>query len=451
MDQARIEFLLDDGWVLVNRLHQWLAAFPQGLNDRNALAELIGGLQRLWSVADDLRLKRLARVTLGLEQLFERLCARNLDFSTEEMQNVITSNVSGLQGMLLELEATREEPEILELNSLARLERFVLQPVRHHSEPVTSLIETSSLHFDDSQTTTISFETAVGLSDDERSVVIAETCDRPHVDQAWLELLEQFVVQIDATCHRLHERMVADELPYATTTSRLEHLAATTRELVERVVFRPQLDLAAPMLDRMETAVSLMIPEHSLPQLMTVEVISEVNRVGNESTFDTIVAPATLIGSTDETSVDGAPLVTPNLQELVKIQLAPRRVLVVEESLFYRHLICLAAQSASYETHAVESIEQGVSALEQSSNFQAILIGSAITPEMAQAIEQHRQSHGLKVIGLKGSEQTQLAADGVDDQVARSQPHQLISVLDRLLEDSSSDKRLSTEHSRATQ
>ena len=434
MDQARVEFLLDDGWVLVGQFHQWLSEFPAMNNGRESVIELINGLQRLWSLSDDLKLKRISRVCLGMEQLLERFCSRNLAFSAEELNAVLTQNVSCLQELLLGFEAMREEPEFPDPESVRRLERFTLQSLIY---PVTELIAVEP------QATSLVIADSVEPSDETQLVphqevpLEREAVSETSVEDGLLTMLEQFVAQLDETCQRLHARMVEEEAPYVTTTSRLEHLAASTRELFDQLAQRSRGGSSAPDVLMFHESLPMTTLEDA--QLRTSETdlavvaeranwISDVALELNE----TIELDETTEFRFDDVITEGSIAFEP-AGTAPAVAVPARRVLIVEESLFYRHLICMAVQSAGFEPLMADSGTQALEKLEHADDFSAILIGETVSAELAQAIATRRQSHGLKVVGITQTDRSQPELDGIDGHVLRSQPQQLVSILNTLL------------------
>lgn len=424
MDQARVEFLLDDGWVLVGRFHQWLSEFPALKNGRESVVELIDGLQRLWAMSDDLKLKRVSRICVGLEQLLERFCSRSLVFSAEELKDVLTANVSTLQEVLLGLEATREEPELPDAEGVRKLERFSLQTIWR---PVTDMIPVAA------EQPSVPFELIVESVDKTlliphvEPVVERDAIDQHDVDDGLLTMLEEFVAQLDETCHRLHVRMVADQTPYVTTTSRLEHLAASTRELVEQMLQRTRGEMPSQEILTLHQPMSVPALPISQPNPTTDSFVA--NDLASSMTNDTIDLDETTEFLFTDLPSDVSVVCEPAPPVAAPVQ----RVLVVEESLFYRHLICMAVQSAGFEPSMAESVGQGLQLLEQSHDFSAILISEIISADLAQLIADRRQTDGLKVVGLTQTDRSSQVMEGVDGHVVRTQPQQLVQILSILL------------------
>ncbi|WP_010582777.1 response regulator [Schlesneria paludicola] len=425
MDQARVEFLLDDGWVLVGRFHQWLSAFPAMTNGRESVIELIDGLQRLWSMSDDLKLKRVSRICVGLEQLLERFCSRSLVFSAEELKDILTTNVSSLQEVLLGLEATREEPEIPDAEGVRKLERFSLQTIW---QPVADMIPVQA------DAPSIPFELSIEPAGETQlvphlePVVEREAVEQDSIDDGLLTMLEQFVAQLDETCHRLHVRMVADQTPYVTTTSRLEHLAASTRELVEQIAQRSRSEMPAPEPLTLHEPPSFAALPVTQPLPLTADA-SEAQDQALSISNETIDLDET----TEFLFTDLPSEVSVAYEPVPPVAIPSHRILIVEESLFYRHLICMAVQSAGFEPCMAESAAQALEILEPSDEFSAILIGETVSASLAQLIADRRQSRGLKVIGLTQTDRSSQEMGGVDGHVLRTQPQQLVMILNRLL------------------
>ena len=110
------------------------------------------------------------------------------------------------------------------------------------------------------------------------------------------------------------------------------------------------------------------------------------------------------------------------------------RILVVEGSLFYRHLIQLALQSAGYE---VESVAPTASdflgmTVESLACYPAIFLTVEIQQEMAGKIEQARRTSSVKLIGLQGTDQGENFPVDCDAFARKSKPQLLITVLEEL-------------------
>ena len=111
------------------------------------------------------------------------------------------------------------------------------------------------------------------------------------------------------------------------------------------------------------------------------------------------------------------------------------RVLIVEDSLFYRNLIGIALRSVGYDS---DSIKSDVNAFEtiqnaRSSDYCAILVGEPVTTEVADAIMSFRTVNGVPVIRLMTSGNDESFPFIVDASVSKSNPRQLIVTLNHLL------------------
>ena len=253
-------------------------------------------------------------------------------------------------------------------------------------------------------------------------------------------MLEQFVAKLDDTCHRLHARMLRDESPYVATTSRLEHLSQATRELVEQIarvvgtadstVFRDELRADAPPF-AIDVLPHRRLTEESLEKTILPTLLPQLANTAME-----------LPRLSQSMSISES-LPIPDRAEPIEVKMKSRRILILEESPFYRHLIGIAVQSAGYEPHSVESDTQALAALEQSTDFCAILRGAFVSSALEEGIRHHRQTNRVKVIGLTMSGHEISAAIEVDELVSKSHPQQLIGVLERLLKNSSGEMRMS--------
>lgn len=449
MDQSRFESFLDDGWSLVGQLHVWLSKWPHSSRDQSSLVDLISQLQSAWGIAEDLEFHRIARICLALEQSMERLCARNLEFTIERL-NDLANVVACLQDVLLGLEATREEPAC-DLMSIAVVERHQSLPVwvaPPEPELALAIREPDSLASE--QLERFANE-IVPLADSEQLPVVPTTdreteCD--YVDRTLLVMLEEFVNKIDDTCHKLHVRMVADEAPYVSTTSRLEQLAQSTRELVSDIARQARANVATIPFDMARSIESPVTAAAAaaaaaLPVNLEADGMEEAAKFPQPSEEEAAVATTESADRVHDIQEELDRAEESIQQIVVDTPIKPKRILIVEESLFFRHLIGLAVQSAGFDSCSAETVDQGMAYLHQSPDFHAILIGSVVSAEIAQAISMSRQMHGAKVIGLVATDSLERQSDDVDACVSRSNPIQLISKLNQILSESTDPLRKS--------
>ena len=444
MDQARIELFLDEGWSLIGRLHQWLARWPEASSDQQTIDGLIRGLQAIWATSDDLGVKRLARTSLALEQMLERFYAGTLEFSAERLED-FTKGIGCLQELLLGLEATREEPLFSDLDAILQLERHA-HLANWVSDEEDSAAATENIV--KIPAPPLSFATEVESDGALSSPLQIPDADAVPItiERTLIRMLEQFVVKLDDTCQQLHARMLIDQSPYVTTTSRLEHLAQVTRELVEQIILQPRNSNSIMQIGSAKDSESLL----TVDQILT-PLVEEVPFVVED--LDIQIAPTTFSVELAVLDNEFAELqlklpiiesITPQIGPSV-VDFKPKsgRILIVEPSLFYRHLLGTAVHSAKYETHIVDSFERGIEALQQASDFIAVLVDSLVHPAMAVAIKHQRQANGLRVIGLTTSAQKPSTPEDFDDCVSRSHPQKLISTLDRVLNESTNHIRIS--------
>jgi hypothetical protein len=108
-------------------------------------------------------------------------------------------------------------------------------------------------------------------------------------------------------------------------------------------------------------------------------------------------------------------------------------ILILEESLFYRHLISMALQCAGYDSVALEPLRDEASAQDLDLNYRAILVTSSVTIRMHEQIQRSRDASNPFVIGLKANDQDDQFDVELDAIVLKSKPQQLVSVLSQLL------------------
>ena|GEM_PF-2741359 len=449
MDQARIENFLDDGWSLIGRLHQWLSQLPQTSNDQVVINGLIRSLQSTWANANDLRILRLARTSLDLEQMLERFCAGSLEFTTQFLED-FTAGVGCLQELLLGLEATREEPQFSNVDAVLRMERHIHEATwgncenitvaapENFAETSTPLVAENAAEF---SANAILIEPAKSQSEISQIEVAQKSIER-----TLLKMLEQFVAKLDNTCQQLHARLLTDESPHVTTTSRLEHLAQVTRELVDQMMQQPRHNQPAPF----ETIEK--IPETSpiLDEFLPLFVHEESQTIEEEFSE---LPPTEFAVELDKLEREIAELQpelsipehTSSISNPGVIDITSRlgRVLIVEESLFYRHLLGTAVLSTGYAIHTAESMAQGIADLERPNDFMVMIVDAVIPPALIEAIKHCRQQNGIRVIGLTTSANQQSTELEFDDCVPKLHPQKLIGALHRVLDGSSNQIRIS--------
>lgn len=348
MDTGRVETLLNQGWSLVGLLHQWLSSWAQVYHDADELVDLISSLQSFWACADDLKLKRLSRNTLVLEEFFERVCAKRVDVTSEHLKD-LRAGIANFEDLLLGYEATGEEPVNLEVDVLQRLERHS----RHKSGPVKSTATTEIRHRRQSEVPVVRATALVPVSTS--AVTALATVDEPR------------------------------HIPTVEVVTLVEPL--TPKRLEQK---------NAPHFDQLERYRS--IRRDGIDSLVTEEL-----------------------------------LLTP--EEASEVDSDSQVVLILEESLFYRHLLQMALRSAGYETETIEPLvgEAYSTTRELLVPCRVILVTAPASCEMAPQIEEYRQTKEVKVIGLKLTEQDESFGVDLDACVVKSLPQQLISVLDQLL------------------
>ena len=111
-----------------------------------------------------------------------------------------------------------------------------------------------------------------------------------------------------------------------------------------------------------------------------------------------------------------------------------RKVLMVEASLFYRHLFGDVLRTAGYEAVAIEGLAGQLEAIESDadSSFCAIMIGLPAATEAAQIIQRIRHQLGIHLIGLLTTQDHRFSTVEVDACVLKSHPRHLLDVLERL-------------------
>lgn len=192
-----------------------------------------------------------------------------------------------------------------------------------------------------------------------------------------------------------------------------------------------------------ETA--LAVSERPEPTV-TVEVISLQEKPSpkrleqkNSPRFDQLEWSPNIRLDSDESSESYDEQITDVDEELTD---APSEsILILEESLFYRHLLQMALRSSGYETESIEPLvgESFSATRELLVPCRVILVTSTASSAMAVPIQEFRHSMEVKVIGLKVSDQDEAFGVELDACVVKSLPQQLISVLDQLL-NSDSDR-----------
>ena len=223
---------------------------------------------------------------------------------------------------------------------------------------------------------------------------------------------------------------MADEAPYVTTTSRLEHLAEQTRTLAEQIlreVHSTRSDIIKFERENPPCSFTLTIEQPRVEATYPVHraVISHVepvHRLDDASQLKRLTSTGNDESRTSNST--NLPAATDRA-----------RVLIVEESMFYRHLFGIAVQSGGYEPLIAETVAQGLDALlkatECSESWSAM-----ISPAMVVAIEQRRRTGQLKVIGMTLPGQEKVPVADLDARISKMHPQQLVAALDKLLIDS---------------
>jgi len=111
-----------------------------------------------------------------------------------------------------------------------------------------------------------------------------------------------------------------------------------------------------------------------------------------------------------------------------------RKVLMVEASLFYRHLFGDVLRTAGYEAIAIEGLPGQLEAIESDTDarFCAMMIGLPAATEAAQLIQRIRHQLGIHLIGLLTTQDHRFSTVEVDACVLKSHPRHLLDVLERL-------------------
>lgn len=433
MDQARIDIFLDEGWCLIDQLHQWSASGQVESENSAVLNRLICDLQKLWSTADDLQLNRLARTILAVEQILERICARSFLFNGERFQHV-AAGIESLQELLLGFEATREEPDFANFGVLLRMEQAAREINQHDNDPSIVLIdptaEATSLSSMPEESNSAS--SMIPASNSPLAVWTSQTA----IDPSRVVLLEQFTANLEDVCRGLLARIRADEAPYATTASRLEYLAEETRILAEQIVDEVRQLGSAPIERASEVpSETCGIDEQPRaiegPSIEFLPVQVETLSVANDSAR---LPRLTSIPECSSQSLGFAVAETKN---------DSIRVLIIEESLFYRNLLGIAVESAGYHPQLAESAVQGFEMLQRATDLCAVLVGSKVSPILANAIEQFRRQMNFKVIGMTLPGHEKVPVPDLDSRISKMHPQQLIAELDKMLNRSTDPTRKS--------
>lgn len=433
MDQARVDTFLDEGWCLIGQLHRWLSNWPMMSYDRPALVELIRGLQSLWASADDLGLKRLSRNVLALEQILERICARSLAFTGERLEDV-TTGIAGLQDLLLGFETTQQEPAFSRLDAILKIERHACRTDPPDPSEVQLLGEAPFPH--SSITDSMANQADPAHVDDDASTL--NTIRRLSVDPNQIKLLEQLAIKLDDTCHRLHARILADEAPYMTSTSRLKHLSEETRGLVDQIAHGLQYEVPNSTCSTEQVE-----PVNERASEPAADVACDVQDSVCRSEKGNLVVDDPCIQEAPPTILANEVALTHAISAANEVKMTPFRVLILESSIFYRHLAATAIRSAGFEPVMAESIEQGRTCLLQSSDVGAIVTGSELMRDTAEMIRRQQSLETIPVILMSDALSSPNTVLNCDAHVSRKHPQQLVAVLERLWETMARDRQLS--------
>ena len=370
LEPARIESLLDNAWRLISQLRQWFAAWSLGSTDHDGLVELIRNLQLFWIKADDLELKRLARNSLAIEQFLERFCAGKLELTSENL-NDVTAAVGSLQDLLLGLEAMREEPLITDLASLQKLERDTLKGFW-------------------SETSKRTIEVALVANDVAHGAVTAHPLPN----------------RLEVVPTQSHSRLTSETL------------------LNELKPFAERSSISGVDLSSSAATGPWPAAMRHVLSVREFQVAPELIRISDNSTIDT---PSDSGVQTGLKTID----VPEPVQEAIEL----RRVLIVEDSLFYRNLIGMALRSVGYDSDSIKSDANAFASIQNGRlpDYCAILVGEPVTTEVADEIMSYRAANAIPVIRLMTSGNDESFPYTVDESVPKSNPRQLIVLLNRLL------------------
>ncbi len=290
---------------------------------------------------------------------------------TTENLNDVTAAVGSLQDLLLGLEAMREEPFITDLTSLQKLERDTLKGF--WSNPTNRTIEV-----------------APAANDTAHGTVIAH----PHANQ-------REIVPTPS-----HPRLTS-EMGLNALTSVVGNSTAASTDLNKLAATEPWSAAMCHVLSVRE-----------------FQSAAEVIRISDNSTMATPSDVSLQAGS-----------VTIAVPEPVEETIELRRVLIIEDSLFFRNLIGMALRSVGYDSDSVKSDANACASIqnERSSAYCAILIGEPVTTEVADAVMSRQTASGIPVIRLTTSDNDESFPFTVDASVSKSNPRQLIAALNHLL------------------
>ena len=295
---------------------------------------------------------------------------------TSENLNDVTAAVGSLQDLLLGLEAMREEPLITDLASLQKLERDTMKGFW-------------------SETSKRTIEVALVANELAHSTVTAH----PHPN-----LLE--VVPTQSHPRLTSETSFNDLKPFA------ENSFPAGVELSSSAATAPWPPAIRHVLSVREFQAA--VHPIRISDNPSIATPSDANiQAGSE----TIYVP-----------------------EPIEATIELRRVLIIEDSLFYRNLIGMALRSVGYDSDSIKSDANDFACIqdERFSDYCAILIGEPLTTEVADAVTSRRTANGVPVIRLMTSDNDESFPFTADASVTKSNPRQLIAALNHLLNPTSS-------------
>ena len=295
---------------------------------------------------------------------------------TSENLNDVTAAVGSLQDLLLGLEAMREEPLITDLASLQKLERDTLKGFW-------------------SETSKRTIEVALVANDVAHGAV---------------------------TAHPLPNRLEVVPTP--------SHPRLTSETLFNEL--KPFVEKSSSASVDLSSSAATGPWPAAIRHVLSVrefQAAPDLIRISDNSIVDT--PPDASIQAGSET-ID----VPESVEEAIEF----RRVLIIEDSLFYRNLIGMALRSVGYDSDSIKSDANDFARIqnERASGYCAILIGEPVTPEIADKVMSCRTSNGVPVIRLMTSDNDQSFPFTVDASVTKSNPRQLIAALNHLLNPTSS-------------
>lgn len=383
MASEELATIIDRGWAVLPLARQVLSA----LKDAPAVSASAGDLgRRLFPLATGFeRCKQPipARLVQGLAEAFTELGLQNLAPS-DQILDLLRTAIGQLGDLLVELDATGE----------------ITIP-----EPIDTMIR---------------LEAVIARQQMVQQVTIVSERESPGTESNPLSDLHRCGDALFAASESLLKRVQRDDAsPYSAPVSRIHHLVSTLRERL--------IDLTPNQVPTNDRAVEL-TSEQNLMESEPVTITEDIfDNAGMSPELLEVQPPITLVEIVTEHNVtDSQPAWLPTNR--------PPRVLVIDESPFFRMLLGTAIESAGHATLTLSNLDEAEAPLNESQSSDIVIwggVGSSMQADcLTEWLLRRDDSRKPMLIGLvNGSEQSGETPPEFDHLVPRAQLTELLSIV----------------------